>query len=72
MPEYAERSRRVRAMFAAPTVDEAHAIARELRIDYVWVDQTDRAAYGTMRFAEDPTRFPPLFHNAEVTVYGVR
>jgi hypothetical protein len=72
MPEYAERSRRVRAMFAAPTVDEAHAIARELRIDYVWVDTRDQAAYGTMRFAEDPTRFPPLFRNAEVTVYGVR
>jgi len=72
MPEYSEGSRRVRAMFAASTVDEAYAIARELRIDYVWVDTSDRAAYGTMRFAEDPTRFPPLFRNAEVTVYGVR
>ena len=72
MPEYANRSRRVRAMFAAPTVDESHAIARELRIDYVWVDTSDRAAYGAMRFADDPTRFPPLFRNTEVTVYGVR
>ena len=71
-PAYTERSRRVRAMFAAPSVDEAHAIARELRIDYVWVDATDRAAYGAMRFADDPTRFPPLFQNTEVTVYGVR
>jgi hypothetical protein len=72
VPEYAERSRRVRAMFAALTVDEAHAIARALRIDYVWVDATDRAAYGAMRFEDDPTRFPPLFSNAEVTIYGVR
>jgi hypothetical protein len=72
MPDYMERSRRVRAMFAAPSVDDAHAIARELRIDYVWVDATDRAAFGEMRFADDPTRFPPLFRNAEVTVYGVR
>jgi uncharacterized membrane protein len=72
MPEYMERSRRVRAMFAAASVDDAHAIARELRIDYVWVDVVDRAAYRAMRFGDDPTRFPPRFRNAEVTVYGVR
>ena len=55
--------------------DDAHAIARELKIDYLWVDGTDRAAYPDRRralLAADPTLFTPVFQNDEVTVYGVR
>jgi hypothetical protein len=73
-PEYGLRSTRVRAIFTVDRIDDAHAIARDLRIDYLWVDQTDRAAYpaGVARLASDPTLFTPVFRNAEVTVYGVK
>jgi uncharacterized membrane protein len=72
-PEYRQRSERVRAMFSASSADEAYGVARELEIDYVWVDATDRAKYpsGVRRFEEDPTRFVPVFRNDEVTVYAV-
>jgi hypothetical protein len=73
-PDYVARSERVRAIFSAQSTGDAHAIARELAIDYLWVDGTDRAAYpgGVARLAEDPTLFTPVFLNDEVTVYAVR
>ena len=73
-PEYMARAARVREIFRSRSIDDAHAVARELKIDYLWVDGTDRAAYpeGVGLLAADPTRFTPMFQNDEVTVYGVR
>jgi hypothetical protein len=73
-PEYAERSERVRALFATANGDEAHAIARKLRLDYLYVDRDDRAAYpdGTRKFDERPALFERVFQNAEVAVYRLR
>jgi hypothetical protein len=73
-PEYTERSNRVRTLFATPNADEASAIGRKLRIDYLYVDRDDRAAYpeGTRKFDEHPALFEAVFRNAEVTVYRVR
>jgi len=73
-PEYMARAARVREIFRSRSIDDAHALARELKIDYLWVDGTDRAAYpeGVSLLAADPTRFTPVFQNDEVTVYGVR
>jgi hypothetical protein len=73
-PEYQRQSARVREIFLAPSVEEAHAIARELHIDYLWIGRADRSAYpqGVARLASDPTLFIPVFTNSEVSVYAIR
>jgi hypothetical protein len=45
IPEYAERSDRIRAMYATNNPAEAGNIAHALRIDYVYVDEIERRAY---------------------------
>src|SRR6185503_17410645 len=45
VPEYAELSERIRAMYAAHNPMEAADLARHLRIDYVYVDEVERRAY---------------------------
>jgi hypothetical protein len=74
LPEYEQRSEMVRQLFTTASVDEASAIAHRLRIDYLYVDRDDEAAYsaGVRKFDEHPERFEPLFANGEVRVYRVR
>jgi hypothetical protein len=73
-PEYHARSERVRRMYATRDAREASAIAHELRIDYIWIDQVERRAYpsGMAKFAEAPQYFTPAFHNEEVVIYHVQ
>jgi hypothetical protein len=72
--EYAERSARVRMLYDTPDVRRAWDIARALRIDYLWVDRIERAAFpaGTAKFNGAPQFFVPVFRNSEVTVYRVQ
>ena len=71
--EYGERSLRVRRMYETANAKEAWDVARALRIDYVWIDRIERAAYpGGMAKFEDPDYFVPVFQNAEVRVLRVR
>ena len=74
LPEYDERSGIVRTMFATGDPAEASAIARRLRIDYVYVDADDRAAYpaGIQKFESNPEMFERVFATGEVTIYRVR
>ena len=72
LPEYRERSEQVRALYATPNVDEASEIARRLRLDYLYVDRDDIAAYpGVRKFDEYPDRFARVFANDEVRIYKV-
>jgi hypothetical protein len=72
LPEYRERSERVRTLFATANVEEAVEIARRLRLDYLYVDRDDIAAYpGVRKFDEHPDRFAPVFANGEVRIYKV-
>ena len=73
LPEYRERSERVRTLFATPNVDEAADIAHKLRLDYLYVDRDDIAAYaeGVRKFDEHPERFQRVFSNDEVRIYRV-
>ena len=72
LPEYKERSERVRTLFATPNVDEAADIAHRLRLDYLYVDRDDDAAYpGVRKFDAHPDRFARVFANAEVRIYKV-
>jgi hypothetical protein len=74
IPEYGERSAIVQQLFATAHVREASAIARRLRIDYLYVDQDDVAAYpaGTAKFEASPETFLEVFRNDTVRVYQVR
>jgi hypothetical protein len=71
--EYAERSRRVQRMYETPDAHEAADIAHALRIDFVWIDRVERAAYpkGMAKF-DDGVQFVPVFQNSEVRIYRVR
>ncbi len=73
-PEYQERSERVRAVFATADPVEASAVARRLRIDFLYVDDVDTAAYpeGTRKFDGHPELFAQVFANASVRIYRVR
>lgn len=72
--EYAERSARVRMLYETPDARRASDIARAMRIDYLWVDRIERAAFpaGTAKFNGAPQFFVPVFRNSEVTVYRVQ
>jgi hypothetical protein len=73
LPEYKERSDRVRTLFATPNAGEAADIAHKLRLDYLYVDRDDSAAYaeGVRKFDEHPERFQRVFSNDEVRIYRV-
>jgi uncharacterized membrane protein len=74
LPEYQERSDRVKTIFSTPRADEAADGARRLRIDYLYVDETDVAAYpeGTRKFDADPALFERVYANSSVRIYRVR
>ncbi len=71
VPEYHEKSALVKRMYETANAAEAAEIARRLRIGYIYVDQTERAAYpeGVAKFASAPELFVPAFRNEEVTIY---
>jgi hypothetical protein len=73
VPAYDEKSEQVRRIHASMDADAAWRIAKELRIDYLYVDGTERAAYPAVsKFDAHPEYFTPVFTNAEVGVYRIR
>jgi hypothetical protein len=74
LPEYEERSQLVRTAFSTLHADEAWDVLRRLRIDYIYIDPEDRAAYGQSlaKFDRNADRFERVFGNGEVTIYRVR
>jgi len=72
VPEYAERSDRIKAMYATKNPDEAANIARGLRIDYVYVDEVERRAYKDGISFDASPAFERVFEASPVTVYRVR
>ena len=73
-PEYHARSERVRVMYATLDAREAWTIARFLRVNYIWVDEVERAAYpaGVKKFDQAPQYFAPAYRNEEVVIYRVQ
>ena len=72
VPDYHERSARVRELFATADAKRAWDIAHALHIDYVYVDTVEREAYpeGVKKFENSPL-FAQAFRNGEVTIYKV-
>jgi hypothetical protein len=72
VPEYAERSDRIKAMYATKNAEEAANIARSLRIDYVYVDEVERSAYKDGICFDASPAFEKVFEASPVAVYRVR
>jgi hypothetical protein len=72
--EYAQKAARVKAMYETTSAAQALEAARGLRIDYIWVDRTERAAYpaGVAKFEAEPGMFAPAFKNGEVSIFRVQ
>jgi hypothetical protein len=73
-PEYERGSAEIRQIFATPNPRDAWELSRRRRIDYLYVDAEDRAAYpeGTAKFERQPEYFEEVFANREVRLYRVR
>jgi hypothetical protein len=72
-PEYDARNERVRQIYASPDARAAWRDAKNLGIDYLYVDATERTAYpASGKFDVDPEHFDPVFRNAEAGVYALR
>jgi uncharacterized membrane protein len=72
IPDYAERSDRIKAMYATKNPDEAGTIARSLRIDFVYVDEVERRAYKDGICFDASPAFEKVFEASPVAVYRVR
>ena len=72
IPEYGERSNRIRTMYSTANPPEAENIAHNLGINYVYVDEVERKAYPNgIRFDGSPA-FEKVFEDRPVAVYRVR
>jgi hypothetical protein len=73
-PEYERGSTEVRQIFTTADPREAWLLARRRRIDFLYVDADDRAAYpdGVAKFEGHPDYFEKVFENSEVRLYRVR
>ncbi len=73
-PAYEERAARADRIFASGNPEEASAIARELRVDYLYVGRVEREAFGVSlrAFDDRPDLFGRDFANEEARVYSVK
>jgi uncharacterized membrane protein len=72
-PEYNQASELVKTLFSTTRADEASELARQLRIDYLYVDDTDTRAYpdGVRKFDESPALFSRVFTSGPVKIFRV-
>lgn len=72
IPEYAEGSAQVQQIYRTADSSEANALARARRIQYLYVDEDDRAAYpdGMAKFRT--ALFEPVYDSGGVTILRVR
>ncbi len=70
-PEYDALAARSDRIYETADADEAVALWRALKIDYLYVGRVEREAYpaGTAKFAAHPGHFGRVFSNDEVAVY---
>jgi hypothetical protein len=74
VPEYDQRSGAIDAMFRTTSAAEASQLAHAERVDYVYVDRVERAAFGAdaiVKFS-DRQYFDPVFQDGDAAVFQVR
>jgi hypothetical protein len=73
VPGYDVASGQVQQIYATADSSAAWAAARQLAIDFLYVDATERRAYPNVaKFDEDPEHFAVVFRNAEAAIYAIR
>jgi uncharacterized membrane protein len=72
-PDYDELAARSDRIYSTIDADEAVAIARELKIDYIFVGRVERDAFGATanKFADRPDLFGRVFANEAADVFVV-
>jgi hypothetical protein len=73
-PTYHQRSQQVREIYAASDPDRAWEIARELKIDFLYLGHVERTAFpgADQTLTRRPDRFMPVFQNRESLVLAVQ
>jgi uncharacterized membrane protein len=74
MPYYQTRSQSVRELYGTTDPRRAWTIARTLKIDYIYVDDVERQAFGASaiaKFDRNSAQFMPMYRNADVAIYAV-
>jgi hypothetical protein len=74
VPQFVERSARAQLMYETLDAGQAWLIARDMGVDYIYVDRRERDAVppaGLDKFGAHPEEFPLVFSNAEVRIYAV-
>jgi uncharacterized membrane protein len=63
----------VQAIYESSDPAAAWTVARQLGIDFLYVDSTERNAYPNVeKFDGDPEHFSLAFRNTEVAIYAVK
>lgn len=73
-PHYTALSDRVHAIFTSLSPEQAHAEARAMGIEYLWIDQDDRQAPtgpSLERLIARPELFPTLFQQGQTRVLAI-
>jgi hypothetical protein len=70
---YTERSNRIRALYGTKDPREANRLALAAGIDYIYVDSTERRAFGIslQKFDGNPEYFERVYRGGEVSIYRV-
>jgi len=73
LANYEHASQAIKVLFSLSSADDAHELARKLRIDYLLIAQPERSAYPGFQptLESAPKLFRRVFHNEDVSVFEV-
>ena len=73
LANYERASQAIKVLFSLSSADDAHELARKLRIDYLLIAQPERSTYPGFEATLDsaPKQFRRVFHNDDVSIYEV-
>jgi uncharacterized membrane protein len=73
LANYEHASQAIKVLFSLSSADDAHELARKLRIDYLLIAQPERSAYPGFQptLESAPKLFRRVFHNEDVNVFEV-
>jgi hypothetical protein len=74
IPDYQARSRKVRELYGTTDPEQAWTIAQDMHIDYVYVDEVERKAFGEAAIAKFDTseaHFKPMYRHEDIAIYAV-
>jgi hypothetical protein len=72
-PIYSERSDQMRSLYGTGDAAEARRLALAAGVDYIYMDSTERRAYGASleKFDRHPEWFERVYQGGEVSIYRV-